>query len=97
MPEDASKEILGIYDWMIEQHDLLAETVQEESGSLDIEYRDNERSNAFVEILLSGKSGEALDFAERSVSLATDLGAFYLGVVQLCTKSVCFGNAARYL
>ena len=82
LPETASKEILGVYDWMIEQHGLLVETVGEESGSLDIEYRDNEHSNAFADILLSGNSREALSLAEESVSLATDLGAFYLGVVQ---------------
>lgn len=75
-------EILTVYNWMVQQHDVMIKlSLSGEGLSFAIQREANEMHQVFLSLLLHGDSRGCLTLAEQSILNAADLKLFYLDVI----------------
>lgn len=80
---DQSQEIKSIYEWIIDNHQLLIEAAQQDSSHPEISSPDWERIRTpFLNSLLEGNSNQSMKIAAENIHSAADLTDFYLEVIQ---------------
>ncbi len=81
-PEN-SREINIVYEWIIDNHQLLTEASQEDSCNTEECTSNWEKlKTPFLNSLIEGNSSQSLKIASDNVLTSTDLSDFYLKVIQ---------------
>ncbi|MGC9491044.1 MAG: cobalamin B12-binding domain-containing protein [Thermovirgaceae bacterium] len=85
---EAAREILPLYDALLESHEAMVVYSAQETKDADPADGLTERSRMFRDALLSGDHRACLDMASRKVSSGEDLEAFYLEIIKPAMYSI---------
>lgn len=70
-------EIIAVYEWMLARHESTIAAAEAPTPRTDTA-ADPQRRDALVALLLSGRRGDVLDYAQEAVDTPADLERFYL-------------------
>lgn len=82
LDESAQKEILEIYDWMIDKHDSIITLSKTNSDPIPIPEQWFEIKNSFMDALLDGDHRQCQNLAEQYLQETDSLKSFYMHIIQ---------------